>query len=99
MHRPSFKTVCVFLLIAALYIPTATAQRKGGGGGGSTMPSAGASETIVHGTVLLPDAAIPARLVTVTRTCAGRTGQGVFTDAKGRFNFNLGVVKKSANDK
>jgi tetratricopeptide (TPR) repeat protein len=70
-----------------------TAQRKGNGGGGSgNMPTAGASDFIVHGTVVLPDAVIPGRLVAVERTCAGRSGQVVFADSKGRFSFDLGVI-------
>ena len=95
MSRPFFRVHLFKVLGLALLLVSAAAlmaQRRGGGGGNSNMPAAGASDLIVHGSVVLPDAVAPGRLVEVARTCAGRSSQGIFADAKGRFNFNLGVV-------
>jgi tetratricopeptide (TPR) repeat protein len=79
------------LLVSAATLP---AQRKGGGGGNNNLPGAGASDLIVHGSVVLPGGMVPGRLVAVARTCAGRSGAGVFADSKGRFSFDLGVVNR-----
>jgi hypothetical protein len=83
----SITVLTLFLLTAG----TLVAQRRGASGN-NTMPTAGASDLIVHGTVVLPGGMPAGRLVTVERICAGRPREAYFADARGRFSFNLGAV-------
>jgi tetratricopeptide (TPR) repeat protein len=68
--------------------------QRGRQSSGSTMPTAGASDLIVHGSVMLSGGTALGRLVAVERICTGRSREAVFADAKGRFSFNLGVIDR-----
>jgi hypothetical protein len=84
---------------ATLFLLSAGAlmAQRGRQSNGSTMPTAGATELIVRGTVVLPGGAALGRLIAVERTCAGRSREAIFADSKGRFTFNLGVIDRGGS--
>ena len=55
------------------------------------------NDFVVYGSVVLPSGRAPGRLVEVQRICAGRTLEGTYADAKGRFRFRIDL-EASASD-